>query len=245
MKIKQIKYFAAALTTLAFITPLAFAAGDTKIPAFEKDTWQQVIVKKTLTLLKEQEPLIKKEEELKKALAEEEKQPFSFERFHKKQKQQKPTKNQRTLSQIQMERELALSVSMEEVYNRPSRIEEGKKIASVYSDIKQALNRNELFRYYHLDKNSFSDFSQLTPDGVSFIKDVFQSIQEGRPSSVKPYRAELYKSGAVLVYFKGIKGEPSNITFEFYPSQMIVVIIVGDRNRFYAELETLSKDLKI
>ncbi len=245
MKIKYIKYFAAALTTLAFITPLTFAASDAKIPAFEKDTWQQVIVKKTLTVLKKQEPLLKKEEELKKALAEEEKQPFSFERFTKKNTPPTSKTNIRTLSQIQMERELALSVNMEEIYNRPSRLAEGKEIASVYSDIKQSLNKNELFKYYHLDKNSFSDFSQLSPEGIALVKDVFQSIQEGRQPSLKPYRAELYKSGAVLVYFKDIKGQPSPITFEFYPSEMVVIIIVGERNRFYAELETLSKDLKI
>lgn len=245
MQNKYIKYFAAALTTLVSISSLTFAAGDAKTPVFEKNTWQYTIVKSAVQVLKEQQPLIKKEEELKLALKEEEKKQFSLKEFAVSKNQAKSRSLPVLPTQSQMSRVTRFSVDLEDKYNRPGYIEEGKKIASVYSDIKKSLNSNELFRYYHLDKNRFADFSALTPAGIAFVKDVFKSVQDGRQPSVKPYRAELYTSGAVLVYFKDIPGEPLPIMLEFYPQETVVVLIVGNFGRSFEELAMLSKELAI
>lgn len=246
MQAKYIKHFAAAITVLAFISPLTFAAVDAQTPVFEKDTWQYAIVKSARETLKKQQPLIKKEEELKRALKEEEAKPFSLDRFAIAQKQESKTRQSvKTPTQIQMDRSVIFSVRLEDKYDRPGEREEGKKIASVYGDIKQSLISNEMFRYYHLDRNRFSDFSVITPAGIAFVKDIFKSLQEGRQPSIKPYRAELYNSGAVLAYFKNIPGEPAPIILEFYPQNNVVVLIVGDMGRPYAELSKVSKELSI
>lgn len=245
MQTKYIKHFAAALTALAFISPLTFAADGVKNSSFEKDTWQYVIIKSAKKVLKEQKPLIKKEEALKLALKEEEAKPFSLEKFSMKQKQAKPKPSEKTPTQSQMDRSVIFSLRLEELYNKPGYEAEGKKIAAVYSELKEALIANELFKYYHLDRNRFSDFAALSPAGVAFVKDVFKSLQEGRQPSVKPYRAEVYKTGAVLVYFKDIPGEPIPVTLEFYPQETVVVLIAGGFGRYYGELATVDKELKL
>jgi len=230
----SLKFIAAAVLISLF--PLYSSAANN---SFEKGSWQYEVLKDANKVFAAQQPLLKKEAKLVKQNQEEKNYSFDVA------KEKKAVKNIKFPFQLQMERGLIFATMVKDKYDSPDKLAEGKKVMAVYTDMQKALNANPLFKYYHLDRNLPSDFAAVTPQGVQFVKSVFESLRVGAQPAIKPYDAERYKSGAVLVYFKDIQGEPEPIMLEFYPSRSIVVFILSRPARYYGELEGKAVKLKI
>lgn len=247
MKNSYLNKFAAAFIILSLCSIFSFAStpAEKKSNSSSKaDTWEQAIIKQAVPIKKEQTKLENKAA-LKEALREEKlrKQPGYMPGATMMPKGDRP--DEQTPMQIKLARILRVSGAVEHRYNTPQYRERGEQISSVYKELQTALNANPLFEYYNVDPNSLEDFANITPSGIAFVKELFKNFGTKEAVFVQPYKAYQYKSGAVVAYFKNIKGEPQEIILNFYPKGSYVSIMLGGRSKYYAELQGESSALKI